>query len=125
MKETLSIPLNLLLAGLSTGNRVGVRAISHVSGQLDIVVGKLAELTVIETELLLLGRDAQRQAGDEVHEEQEDAREDKGPAKGGAGASNLVAKLDKVSINPTDGVILATVEVSDGLAGEELAGVYK
>lgn len=102
-----------------------MRAISHVSGQLDIVVGKLAELTVIETELLLFGRDAQRQAGDEVHEEQEDAREDKGPAKGGTGAGDLIAELDPVAVNPTDGVVLAAVEVSDGFAREELARVCK
>lgn len=50
--------------------------VAGVAGKLDVVIRELAELGVIETELLLLGGDTERQAGNEVHEEEDDAGQD-------------------------------------------------
>ena len=41
----------------------------YVAAQLDVVVGELAELAVVEAGVLLSGAGAQGEAGDQVHEE--------------------------------------------------------
>lgn len=92
-----------------------------MAGELNIVVGELAELDVIETELLLLDGNAEGETGDEVHEEEEDAGEGEGPGEGSAGTGDLVAELDPVVLNPADGVVLATVEGGNGGAKEEVS----
>lgn len=86
--------------------------------QLDIVVGELAELAVVDADVLVVGGDAERQSGDEVHEEEDDASQDKGPAEGGADACELVAELDPVVLDPADRGVLVAVEASDGGARE-------
>ena len=91
--------------------------ISDVARHLNIVVRKLAQLAVIQTKLLLLRADAEGQARDEVHEEQDDAGEHKGPAEGGADAGELVTELDPVVLDPADGGVCASVERSDGRTG--------
>jgi hypothetical protein len=47
--------------------------IASVTLELDVVVGELAELAVVDAELLLCGADAQAQAGNQVHKEEDDA----------------------------------------------------
>lgn len=93
-------------------------AIGDVPRQLDVVVGELAELAVVDADLLVLGADAEGQARDEVHEEEDDAGEGKGPAKGGADAGELVAELDPMVLDPADGGVGAAVEGGDGGAVE-------
>lgn len=91
-----------------------VRRVGHVARHLNIVVGKLAELAVVEAELLLLGADAEGQTRDEVHEEEEDAGQDKGPGERGAGAGELVTELDPVVLDPADLVVGGSVEGGNG-----------
>jgi hypothetical protein len=89
-------------------------AVSHVASHLDIVICKLAQLSIIRAKLFLLGRDTQRQTGDEVENEKQKAGKYKGPGEAGQSASNLVAQLDPVAVNPADGVVLCTVKRGDG-----------
>ena len=91
-------------------------AISHVSSHLNIVIGKLAQLAIISAELLLLRGDTKGEARDEVEKEQENASKSKGPGKDGKSTSNLVTQLNKVAVNPTNGVVLSTVESGNGFA---------
>ena len=107
-----TLDLNLLHGMHGLG--AGMRRVRHVARQLDVVVRKLAELAVVQTELLLLGCHAQGQAGDEVHEEEQEAGEDEGPEEDGAGAGELVAELDPVVLDPADLVVRAAVERGDG-----------
>ncbi|KAK5632868.1 hypothetical protein RRF57_008582 [Xylaria bambusicola] len=43
--------------------------VAGVPLQLDVVVGKLAELDVVNADVLFLGLNAQAQAGNQVHQE--------------------------------------------------------
>ena len=92
-------------------------AVGNVPRQLDVVVRELAQLAVVHTDLFVLGADAQGQARNEVHEEEDDAGEGKGPAEGGADAGDLVAELDPVVLDPADVGDGAAVEGGDGGAG--------
>jgi hypothetical protein len=88
-----------------------------VAGDLDVVIGELAELAVVETNLLPLGGDAQRQAGHEVHEEQDDAGHDERVREAGDAVGKLVAELDVVVVDPAAGDLAEAVEVGDVVTG--------
>lgn len=49
--------------------------VACVALQLDIVIGELAQLHVVDTSVFVLGGHAQAQAGNEVEQEQDHARE--------------------------------------------------
>lgn len=117
--------LDLLMAVAGAGLGRGVNGAVDLAGDLDVVVGELAELAVVEAELLLLGGHAQGQAGDEVHDEEQEAGQDEGPGEGGAGAGNLVTELDPVVLDPADGVVGTTVKVGNDGAGKGLAVVKR
>lgn len=85
---------------------------------LDVVVGELAELAVVDADVLILGVDAQGHARDEVHEEEDDAGEGEGVAEDGADAGELVAELDPVAVDPADWGVGGAIEVGDGSARE-------
>jgi hypothetical protein len=93
-------------------------AIGHVSSHLNIVIRKLAQLAVISAELLLLRGDTKGETRDKVHEEEENASESKGPGEDGKSTSDLVTKLNKVTVNPADGIVLSTIKRSNGFAFE-------
>lgn len=93
-------------------------AVQDVPPHLDVVVGELAELAVVDADVLVLDVDAQGEAGDEVHEEEDDAGEGEGVAEDGADAGELVAELDPVAVDPADGGEGGAVEVGDGGAGQ-------
>lgn len=59
--------------------------------KLNVVVSELAELAVVEANLLLLGAGAQGQARYEVHEEENDAGHDEGVSEASGGVGQLVA----------------------------------
>jgi hypothetical protein len=87
------------------------------AGDLDVVVGKLAELSIIETDLLLLGGDAQRQTGDQVHDEQDEAGNNERVGEAGDGVGELVGELDPVAVNPATVDLGSAVEVGDVRTG--------
>ena len=62
--------LNLLVTCSRTRIRVRMSAVSHVTGHLNIVIRKLAQLSIIRAKLFLLGRDAQGQTRNEVEKEE-------------------------------------------------------
>lgn len=94
-----------------------------MTGDLDVIIRKLAELEIVHADLLLLGRSTEGEAGHEVHEEEDEAGEDKGPEEGGAGAGELVADLNPVVLDPADGVLLVTRETSDPGTGISLVSL--
>ena len=79
----------------TAGDEVGDGA-----GNLDVVVGELSELGVIETQLLILGADAEGQTGDKVEDEEDDACHDERVRETGNAVGELIAELDVVVINP-------------------------
>lgn len=94
------------------------RGAVDVASDLDIVVGELAELAVIETHLLLLRADTQRQARDEVHEEQDHAGQDERVGEPGNAVGDLVAELDPVVVDPAAGNLGGAVEVGNVVPGD-------
>ena len=80
---------------------------------LDIIVGKLAELVVVDADDFCFLTSAQRQAGDEVHDEEDDARAEEGVGEAGDGVCELVAELDVVAVEPAAGNTGEAVEVGD------------
>jgi hypothetical protein len=100
-------------AGTAGDTVVDADGVAQVAGELDVVVGKLAELDVIHAELLLLGGGAEGQTGDEVEEEEDDAGEDKSPGEGSDGTGELVTHLDPVVLDPAKGIPLNTVKLGN------------
>lgn len=87
-----------------------------MAAKLDVVVRKLSKLAIIETHLLLLGRDTQAEARNEVHEEENDASHDEGVGKSSNTVGELVSELDVVLVEPTAGDDAEAVEVRNVVA---------
>jgi hypothetical protein len=85
----------------------------NMTGDLDIVVGKLPELAIVEANLLFFGTGTQRQAGDQVHEEQYDTGHDEGVREPGDTVGQLIAELDVVLVDPAAGDLGKAVKASD------------
>lgn len=92
-----------------------------MASNLDVVVGKLAELAIIQPNFLLVGADTQRQAGNEVHEEQDDAGDHKRVREPGNTVSELIAELDVVVVDPTAGDLRRAVKVGNVVAASTSA----
>lgn len=99
---------NGLVVAATAANEVG-----DVAGDLDVVVGELAELGVIETEVLVIDVDTEAETGDEVHEEEDQAGQDERPDETGDGTSKLVAELDVVVLDPATIDDQGTIERSN------------
>jgi len=95
--------------------------VASLAGELNIVVGELAELGIIQTHLLLLSSHTERQARDEVHEEEDDAGKDKRVRETGDRVRELVAELDVVLVDPATGDLAAAIEMGNVVAKAELA----
>lgn len=72
-----------------------------LASQLNVIVGKLAELGVVKTKELLLLGDTKGETGNEVQHEQDDAGSDKGVRETGNAICELVTKLDVVVVEPS------------------------
>jgi len=92
-----------------------------LAGDLDVVVRELAQLRIIQTKLLLLGRDTEAQAGDEVHEEEDEGGQAERPEETGGGAGQLVAELDPVVLDPATGDLAAAVKGGNIRARERVS----
>jgi hypothetical protein len=88
----------------------------YVASNLDIVVRELAKLAIVETNLFLLGADAQRQTGNEVHEEQDDAGHDKRVREPSHTVGKLVTELDVVLVDPATGNLGKAVQTGNVIA---------
>lgn len=111
--------LALLDAGGAARDHLAVDVVRGRAGQLNVVVGKLAELSIVQTKLLLLGGHAQAQAGHEVHEEENQAGHDKGVAETRDTVGQLVAELDPVVVEPATVDLGEAVQVGNVVSSEE------
>jgi len=83
--------------------RLSITRRDDVALQLHVVVRELADLGVVETQDLVLFGGAQLQAGDAVHDEEDEAGADEGVDEGGEGEGELVGELDVVVVEPAAG----------------------
>ena len=95
------------------------QVVQDLAGQLDVVVGELADLRVVDAQDLGLLGGAQGEAGDQVHEEEDQAGAAEGVDAAGDGVRELVAELDPVVVEPAAGDLGEAVEVGYVVRGEE------
>lgn len=114
---------NLLIRGLTAARprrllpQERLLTVRDLAPMLHIVVRELAELAVIDAHDLGFLGGAQRQAGDQVHEEEDDAGGEEGVGEARDGVGDLVAQLDVVAVEPAAGDLGDAVEVGDVVAG--------
>lgn len=82
--------------------------------------GKLANLGIINTQDLILLGSTQAQTRNEVHNEEDDASNDKGVSKSSDGISKLVTKLNVIVVDPATGNLGDTVEVRNVVTKKQL-----
>lgn len=98
---------------------LGVDVVEDLARELDVVVGELANLGVVDAEDLgLLGR-AQRQAGNHVHDEEDEAGADKRVAAARERVGQLDGQLHPVVVEPAALDGRHAVERGDVVCGEE------
>lgn len=85
--------------------------------ELNIIVCKLAQLGIIEANVLLLSRGAQRQTRDKVHQEEDDTSHDKGVRESGDTVGKLVTELDVIVVQPASGDNGSAVEMGNVITG--------
>jgi hypothetical protein len=102
--QTLSTTATALL--LLTHNHIG-----ELASQLNVIIRKLSNLGFVQTEFLFVFADAEGQAWDEVHEEEDDACAKEGVGEAGDAVGKLVGELDPVVVEPAAGDFGEAVEV--------------
>jgi hypothetical protein len=93
--------------------------VEDLARELDVVVGKLANLGVVDAEDFGLLCDAETKAGDHVHQKEDQASADEGVGAAGERVGQLVGELDPVVVDPAalnDGSV---VEMGDVISGKE------
>jgi uncharacterized protein (DUF927 family) len=92
---------------------------ANIGVDTDIVVCKLAHLSVVlANDLSLLG-DTESEAWNDVHNPEDDRGDNKGVAEASARISELVAELDPVSVDPATGNDSSTIKSCDFSLGKE------
>jgi hypothetical protein len=109
--------LNTLAAVLAAMLLVGV--VEDLTGQFNVIVCELANLSIIDTEDLSLLRGTEGEARDEVHDEEDEAGTDKGVCATGDGIGQLVTKLDPVVVDPSTGDDGEAIEMCYVVSSEE------
>lgn len=99
---------------------LGAQELVDVAAELDVVVGELAQLGVVQARLLLLGGGAQAEAGDEVHDEEDDAGDAERVGEAGDAVGELVRELDVVVVEPAAVDLGEAVEVCNVVAAVTL-----
>lgn len=93
--------------------------VQHLARQLYVVVRELANLRIVDTEDLGLLGSAQREAGDQVHDEEDQAGAAERVDTAADGIRELVAELDPVAVEPATGDDAEAVEMCYVVCGEE------
>lgn len=73
-------------------------AVDDIPRQFDVIVGELANLGIIHAKNFSFFGGAQAQAGDEVHDEEDEAGAAEGVGEAGDGVRKLEGELDPVAI---------------------------
>lgn len=93
--------------------------VEDLAGELDVVIGELANLGIVDAEYLRLLVGTEPQAGYHVDDEQDQSRKGEGVEAAGDGVGQLVAQLDPMVVKPTACNYGRAVEPRHGLACEE------
>jgi hypothetical protein len=105
--------------GRVSASGIVVDVVENFPRQLHVIVGKFANLRVVDAEDFRLLGGPQPQAGNHVHDEQDQTRAGKGVQAAAEGVGKLVAHLDPMVIEPTTGNVRRAVQYGDVVGGEE------
>lgn len=114
-----SLPLVNRLLSAVRAQVVTLDVIEDFSGQLNIVVGKLADFGVINTEDLALFTCAEMEPRDEVKNEEDSTGQNERIGTAGKRVGKLNRELDPIVIEPATLDRGDTVEAGDGVGSEE------
>lgn len=115
----------LLVVGRGNSVTTGVFAASlgHVvqdfTSKLNVVVSKLTDLGVVDTEDFSFFRSAEGKTRNEVHDEKDDACSSERINTTGDGISKLVTKLDPVLVEPSTWNLGETIKMGYVVSSEE------
>jgi hypothetical protein len=130
----------VLLVDAQVVRRTGVLAVcvgdvvEHLAGQLDVVVGELADLCVVDAKDFGFLAGAEGEAGNQVHDEEDEASATEGVESAGGRVRELVAELDPVVVEPAAvdlseaiemGYVVSSKEACEDVANETTDGVFR
>jgi hypothetical protein len=95
------------------------KIVQDLPSQLNVIVSKLANLSVVDTQDLGLLGSAKLQTRDQVEQEENEAGSAKRVDASGHGISELVAELHPVVVDPAAGDLREAVQMSYVICGEE------
>lgn len=101
------------------GMTISLLGVQYLTSKLNIVVGELSNLGIIDTKNLCLLGGAKGKSWDEVHDEENDAGSEEGVGSSRYGVSQLPAKLDPVVVQPSSWDGSCAVEMCYVVCGEE------
>ena len=93
--------------------------IQHLSRQLNVIVRKLANLGIVDTQDLSLLGSSEGKTRDQVHDEEDDAGSPERVDTAGDGIGELVSELDPVAVEPSSRDDGETIQVCYVISGEE------
>jgi hypothetical protein len=93
--------------------------IENLPGQLNIIVGKLSNLSIVDTQDLSFLSSTERETWNQVHDEQDDAGTEEGVCTTRDGVRKLVTKLDPVVVEPASRDVGETIQMGYVVGGEE------
>jgi hypothetical protein len=93
--------------------------VQDFAGQFNVVVCELANLSIVDTQDLSFLGGAEGQAGDQVHDEEDEAGSAEGVGTSGDGVSELVAELHPVMVEPAAWNLGEAIEMCYVISGEE------
>ena len=93
--------------------------IQYLPSQLNVIISELSDLSIVDAEDLGFLRGAQGEAGDQVHDEEDDAGAEEGVGCARDGIGDLVAELNPVLVEPAAVDLGEAIEVRYVVGGEE------
>lgn len=97
----------------------GVVVGDDIASELNIVVGELSELGIVDTEDFGLLRAAEGKTWDEVHDEKDNAGSTEGVCETSNGVGKLVGKLNVVTVDPSTWNDSGAIEMSYVVRGKD------
>jgi hypothetical protein len=98
---------------LADGDGVSVSGSNHITSDLNVVISELSNLGIVNTHDLVLLGGSKAKTGNEVDDEENQARAEERVGKTTDGVGQLVSKLDVVLVEPSSRNGGSTVKMSN------------
>lgn len=98
---------------LADGDGASVSGSDHIASDLDVVISKLSNLSIVNAHDLILFGGSKAETGNEVEDKENEAGAEERVGKTTDGVGQLVSKLDVVLVEPASGNDGSTVKMSN------------